>query len=244
MATGAGVKPLVFTRQGLAELDRNALGELGIPTILLMEHAAMGLAREIGPLCRESGEDSPMILCGGGNNGGDGYAVARLLANSGFTPILIACGTPKEGSDCQVNARIAEKMGLECRRFEPGMELSSKVLVDCIFGTGYQPRDAHLSKTAATLSTSDQAIQAVNQAKISEGTAKMIISVDIPSGLDADSGQPGPQCIKADITITLVGLKQGYSKPQAQEYLGRVIVQPDIGVPDWFSRRHAITTPS
>jgi NAD(P)H-hydrate epimerase len=153
------------------------------------------------------------IACGGGNNGGDGYVVARHLANAGWD-VRIACALPIEAlrGDAAVMARIVRAMGIRC----DGLGESRRVLVDALLGTGFQGR---LRPELA------QAIAAWNAAP-----ARLRVALDLPSGLDADSGAPSEPCVRADATLTFAALKPGLLVPAARACTGEVVLL-EIGAP-------------
>ncbi len=204
----------VLSRAAVLEVDRRAIEEFGIPGIVLMENAARAVAEVV-----LSRLDAPWrecrvgIACGRGNNGGDGWAIARHLVNEGVNVVITALGDPRPGSDAAINANIARQMHIT--EVAPDEEWGVVDLtVDALFGTGL---DRPLEGVAAGL------VDRLN-------AGAPIIAVDIPSGLDADSGQTHGPTIRAAVTVTLVALKPGLLQPEAAVYTGRVVVG-DIGVP-------------
>ena len=215
----------VFTAAESRELDALCLSEFAIPSIVLMENAALGIAS----VAREqlAGVEDPCVLifCGPGNNGGDGLATARHLANDGTAvSIVISAAAEKYKGDAKINLDIARSMGIPivCAESEPRdaaraarAELGDPDLViDALLGTGL---DRPVTGTMAEL------IQIVN-AYHAEGVP--ILSVDVPSGLDADTGRPaggaGGEVVAADVTVALLGLKPGYLTLAAQAISGRL----------------------
>jgi NAD(P)H-hydrate epimerase len=159
-----------------------------------------------------------LILCGGGNNGGDGLAVARHLHNRGAQVSIALTTQPEEyKGDAQTNFNICREMRLPIAPTDPDSIRNSKakLVVDAIFGTGLNrpPRDPF-----------PQIVDAVKHSRIP------VLAIDLPSGLDCDSGEPLGACIQATHTITFVAEKVGFTKPQARKYLGDVIIG-DIGCP-------------
>jgi hydroxyethylthiazole kinase-like uncharacterized protein yjeF len=215
---------LIFDRLSIRQVDRAAIEEYGIPGIVLMENAARGLARQTLNMLDETSSRASLVLifCGSGNNGGDGYALARDLHNAGVDVAVVAVGEPKPGSDAATNRTICHRMGLrelglnELDNFDQTYQVD--LVVDAIFGTGL---DRPVSGVAA------QAILWINESK------RPVLAVDVPSGLDCDTGKPlgGPAgAVRATRTITLVGVKVGFERLEAQKYLGEVEVV-DIGAP-------------
>lgn len=219
--------PLVFDRDSIRAVDRAAIHEYGIPGIVLMENAARGLCDHAVEMLDEAGEISPLVLiiCGNGNNGGDGYALARHLHNRGVQVAIIPLGQPRSDSDAGINATICQKMRL--MRVEPGAieQFASanhiSLIVDAIFGTGL---DRPVGGLAAVM------IEWINRA------AAPVLAVDVPSGIDCNSGYALGTAVKATTTVTFVGHKIGFAELHAQKLLGEVVVV-DIGAPRELAER-------
>lgn len=189
-----------------------------------MENAGAGAARIIAELPRDRFPEPFTILCGPGNNGGDGFVIARHLHNRGLdVRIWVAPGTEfRSGSDAAVNFLIVRKMQL--RLVEPGPAgspwlpeglLSEGTLVDALFGTG-------LSRSL------EGGFLAVVREMNSSG--RPIVAVDIPSGLDADTGKILGSAVKAERTITFAAEKTGFHLREGPAHCGQVDVV-DIGIP-------------
>jgi NAD(P)H-hydrate epimerase len=189
-----------------------------MPGIILMENAARAVAElawsEYG------GAKSPrmLILCGGGNNGGDGLAVARHLHNRGGAITLGLTVDPKRYTgDALINWTIINAMGLDIQSATGHLIESAHegLIIDAIFGTGLtqSPRPPFPDLCAAV-----------------ENCRCPVLAVDLPSGLDCDTGQPLGSCIRATRTVTFVAEKIGFAHPQAAQYTGTVTVA-DIGCP-------------
>jgi NAD(P)H-hydrate epimerase len=222
----------VFDREGVRRVDRAATEEYGIPGMVLMENAARGLLIHASEMLDEvpaaSHPRRVLILCGSGNNGGDGYALARHLHNHGHEVTLAPIGQPRSGSDAHRNRAICRHMRLMEQPFdevEHGNGREFDLIVDAIFGTGL---DRPVTADAA------RAIKWINAA------ARPTLAVDVPSGLDCDTGRPLGVCVQATRTVTFVGLKIGFLGLDAQKLLGEVQVA-DIGAPreviERFGRR-------
>ena len=207
-----------LTRAQVREIDRRASEQYHIPSIVLMENAARSVADVARGMLRREGIRSALILCGGGNNGGDGLAIARHLHNRG-TPVFIGLTidpTSLKG-DALVNWQIVQAMSLPYAPASPDLVLehSRDLIIDAIFGTGLteapRPPFGELAKT-------------VND------DAGPVLAVDVPSGLDCDTGKPPGDCIRANVTVTFVAEKVGFAEPVARRFLGDVVVG-DIGCP-------------
>lgn len=195
--------------------------ELGFPGIVLMENAARGIADVV--LRRFPRPGGPIaVVCGPGNNGGDGLAAARHLANAGLA-VRIHLVTPEEtyraGSDPGINLRIAKALGLPLRE-DVRLE-DAPVLLDAVFGTG-------LSRTVRDPYRT--AIRALAEAP------GAVVAVDVPSGLDANTGERLGVCVPAAVTATMVAPKIGFTLADGPALVGDVEVV-DIGVPPELIRR-------
>jgi hydroxyethylthiazole kinase-like uncharacterized protein yjeF len=220
-------------------VDRQAVTELGIPSIVLMENAARNCSAVVVDLLRERGkpgaEGPPraLILCGGGNNGGDGYAMARHLSIAGIEVTVLAATDPAElKADAAVNCEIVKRLGLplliatdaQAVRRHEGSFSDADVIVDALLGTGF---------SGQVRGPVDEMIERCNAAGRA-GAA--VVSVDVPSGLDCQTGEAAQSAVRATVTVTFVARKTGFASPAAQQYLGRVVVA-DIGVPPALVRR-------
>lgn len=218
-----------LTRAQVRDVDRRAIEDYGMPGVLLMENAGRNAAEEARKiLVDDSNLRSVVILCGGGNNGGDGYVIARHLKNWGLSVSLYAT-TPLEKltGDAAINARIWQKMKGHSRPLESADELNAAsatwartgLIVDSLLGTGFS---GELRPHMAAV------IAAANRASADSGIP--ILAIDLPSGLDCDTGVPANPTIRADTTVTFVAQKIGFRSSQAREHLGRIVVC-DIGAP-------------
>jgi NAD(P)H-hydrate epimerase len=212
-------EPLVrLTRAQIREIDRRASEDYHIPGIVLMENAARGVADAASSMLDRIERPQVMIACGGGNNGGDGLAVARHLHNRGVgIEVGLAWSTAPRG-DAGLNWLIVQAMMLPTKplhngRIEPRSEVD--LVIDALFGTGLtRPIEGDLVKL----------VEAINQAKAP------VLAIDVPSGLDADTGRPLGACIRATHTVTFVAQKAGFADPNSERYTGKVTVA-DIGCP-------------
>lgn len=216
---------LWLPRKVIREIDAVAVRELEIPSLLLMENAARGVCDRLMSLLPEQQKHvvKIVILCGPGNNGGDGLCVARLLAADGLTPdvrLIIAGKTLSE--DAAANLKYLQNAGYPVTQDHTG-NLVRRVaelgpddwIVDALMGTGItgNPRQEF-----------SEVIDAANSSRAS------ILAVDLPSGLDCDTGTASGSCIRAKQTVTFVAQKSGFRNPAAAEYTGEVQVC-HIGIP-------------
>jgi NAD(P)H-hydrate epimerase len=209
---------LRLTRQQVREIDRRAIEEYHIPGIVLMENAARAAADVACDMLDGDCVGEVLILCGGGNNGGDGLAVARHLHNRGADVDLALTIDPATyKGDALTNWRIVSAMKIPWQPADPQQiaQTTAVLLIDAIFGTGLSepPRDPFAAIVAAV-----------------EHSRVPALAIDLPSGLDCDTGKPLSACIRATRTVTFVAEKAGFAAPGAAEYTGLVTVG-DIGCP-------------
>jgi NAD(P)H-hydrate epimerase len=211
-------------------LDKLAVDEFGVPSIVLMENAA----RHVTDVALDGLEsiESPKVLvvCGPGNNGGDGLAAARHLHNAGLRVTVFLAGNPAQYSgDARTNLDIVNHMGLRIFQMDPANPAkslgsaaaglgASDLVIDALVGTGLS-RD--LDPTFERL---------VNEINGLGADGVPVLAVDLPSGMDADTGVPRRVAVRATATVTFAGIKEGFFALEAQPFLGEVVVA-DIGAP-------------
>ena len=211
----------VVTAAEMRQIDQDTIEGIGIPGIVLMETAGSAIVRAIEghyPTCQRIG-----ILAGKGNNGGDGIVIARQLTHIGRDVHLFLV-SPQESftGEAHINLQIAKNLGLQIEEILTDRETSlnhiasCELLVDAIFGTGL--RGAVRDPIAAV-------INAINH------LPTPILSVDLPSGLDADTGHPLGTCAQADRTVTIGLPKRGLLMHPGAELAGKLEVV-DIGFPE------------
>jgi NAD(P)H-hydrate epimerase len=213
---------LVLTREQVRELDRRAVAELGIPSIVLMENAGRSAA---DCLCQLGISGPVVICCGKGNNAGDGFVIARHLQLRGHpVRVLLFSDPDKLSGDAAINFQIVQKCGIAWEQIElPGESQRLKKslsgatwLVDALLGTG---------STGEPRPPLDNVIDAMNARGVP------IFAVDLPSGLDCNTGHASAHTIRATHTCTFVAAKPGLIVPSAQPFVGQCHIA-DIGVPD------------
>lgn len=202
------------------ELDRRAIADYGIPALVLMENAGRGAAETLLSL----GVHGPVVICcGKGNNGGDGLVIARHLHNLEIDVKVLLFATPHDLSpDAAANWKTISQAAIPAEvmsKFDES-RLSAALaraewVVDALYGIGLQ---------GPVRPPLDAVIAAINASQA------RIFAVDIPSGLDGDTGEPLGATVRARHTATFVAPKQGYANPAAATWLGKVHVI-DIGVP-------------
>jgi NAD(P)H-hydrate epimerase len=228
-----------LTREQVRELDRRAIEEYGVPGVVLMENAGRGAAEL---LMRLNPERRPVVVCcGKGNNGGDGFVIARHLDNNRYPVIVVLFADPNTlTGDAAVNYGIVAKSRLpillphSSEKITDQDELDDLLkspgwVVDALFGTG-------LSGTVRE--PFDWVIHRLNRAR--DGGVN-ILAVDIPSGLDCDTGESLHPTVRATHTVTFVAPKAGFANPDAKKWLGTLHVA-DIGAPRALLKQYGITT--
>ena len=209
---------IYLTRAQVRDVDRRAIEEFGVPGVVLMENAGRGAADVLLDL----GVKGPVsICCGKGNNGGDGFVMARHLDNHGI-PVRVLLFTQPEQltGDAAINFHIIQRSGIAVL-VEPDLPTVTRELhtaawvVDALFGTGLAgPVRPPLDRVIAAINASGQPV----------------LAVDIPSGLDCDMGLALGETVRATHTTTFVAAKVGFANPAAGQWLGQVHVV-DIGAP-------------
>ena len=223
-----------MSRQRVREFDAWAISEMGIPSVVLMENAGKNCASVIIDMLERISTDNVTIIAGTGNNGGDGFVIARHLYNASVKVRVVVLGDiDRIAGDARTNLVILEKMDIPvisidldesvCRRIKE-LTSDSGLLVDAIFGTGL---------SGACREPYPVIIQCIN------GLGIPVAAVDIPSGLDCDLGVPtdGVNAIKAQLTVTFVAMKEGFVVGCASEYTGKVLTA-SIGIKPtshWYS---------
>jgi hydroxyethylthiazole kinase-like uncharacterized protein yjeF len=207
----------------MRNIDRRATERFGVPSIVLMENAAIAVVDAIFERYPDS--DRVALLCGTGANGGDGFAVARHLENRGVVPVIVVVGDRASiKGDARTNLTICERLGIPIHDVNDanGVETAlahaadADVVVDAIFGTG-------LNRAPAGF-----------HADVIRGLAELrlpVLAVDLPSGSNASSHEPFEPCVQAEVTVTFAAPKVCHVFQPAALYCGDVIVA-DISIPE------------
>jgi NAD(P)H-hydrate epimerase len=220
------VSTFTLTREQVRELDRRAIDGFGVPGVVLMENAGRGCAEL---LMRLNPERKPtVILCGPGNNGGDGFVIARHLDNHGWpVSVHIVAKHNRTRGDADINFDILFASGIQYTQYRPNLfeqqhrdfferdYQNAAWVIDALFGTGL---DRPLAEPY------DWVVGVVNS------SGKPVLAIDIPSGLDCDTGEPLGPTVRATHTATFVAPKRGFLNPKSREWTGEVHVI-DIGAP-------------
>lgn len=215
----------VFSQEALHSIDTDATEQYNIPSIVLMENAAKGAATIILDSTDAQVQNKIVILCGLGNNGGDGYGVARHLANAGCNISILQLGEPTS-KDAKINASICSAMHIFQAPWAEDACNNATLFIDAIFGTG-------LDRTVTG--------KYADAIHVCNAHLSPCISLDIPSGMDCNSGLPLGCCIEAAMTISFVGMKLGFLEESAQHALGEVVIA-DIGCPQALLQKYSSST--
>jgi hydroxyethylthiazole kinase-like uncharacterized protein yjeF len=212
----------ILSAESMREVDRTAIEELGIPSMVLMENAAIGVVDAIGEVYEEA--ESAAIFCGPGNNGGDGLAIARHLAVRGYD-VRVFLMTNLRGlrGDSEVQLGICRRQGLNIQEIASegdlveALEIAREVdvIVDALFGTGLvRPLDGLYAEL----------VEELNDLPVPR------VSVDLPSGLNGSRSIPMGPHVQADLTVTFAAPKMAHIFPPASDAVGELIVA-DLGIP-------------
>ncbi len=204
-----------LTAAEMREADRRCIEEIGIPGAVLMNNAGAAVFREI--------ERGPVgVVCGKGNNGGDGFVVARLALLAGMKTRVVLVGDPEKiAGDAATFLRVYQNLGGTIHVAQSEVEAANAVralsdyavLVDALLGTGTQGE-----------------VRGPIRAAIETWPKVRTIAVDLPSGMNADTGEVCGVCVRADVTVTFQWPKCGFLNSHAKAFLGKLVVA-DIGIP-------------
>ena len=223
---------LLMSRDQVRAFDAWAINELGVPGVVLMENAGRSCAELIEEKLSAIVKPRVCIFCGMGNNGGDGFVIARHLLNRGFTVVVVLCGDRnKIKGDAKTNLDILEGLGAPIEQLDvdniddskgrvAALAQGADMIVDAIFGTGL---------TGGLRDEYKRLIVGIN------ALGRPILAVDIPSGLDCDTGQTLGEAIRADWTVTFVAVKKGFALEGARAQTGEIFVA-SIGVEPSYKR--------
>ncbi len=214
----------IVTAAQMREIDAETIRRIGVPGLILMEHAGLLTARAIHDRYGPMGGRKVVILCGKGNNGGDGFVVARLLMAAGAQVTCYLAGNPADvAGDARANLDAFAGLGGQIvASADAGLRTLSAdlaaadLIIDALFGTGLnQPLRTPLS----------------DWVNATHGAAAPVVAIDIPSGVNGDTGAVLGTAIRADLTVTFCRPKRGHFMTPGAELTGKLVVA-DIGIPD------------
>lgn len=217
----------ILSRDNCRKIDYETIKNIGIPSIVLMENAAS----EIVNLIRDMG-DKITIFCGVGNNGGDGLAIARklYLLNKDVEVILVG-NINKLTNDCNLNLQIVKNLNISVTNINGEFSktdiiekvINSDYIIDSIFGIGLNRDVSGIYKDI---------IEIIN------GYSKFTVAVDIPSGMDANTGKELKVVVKANLTCTVEVMKKGFMSTKAIDLTGDIKVI-NIGIPNYIKEQNS-----
>lgn len=221
----------VVTAEQMREMDRRATEEFGVPSLLLMENAGRAVADAACELLGDVENKLILVACGPGNNGGDGFVAARHLRQAGALPIIAYFGDrEKARGDALANIEIAENSGMDIvvnpdpKGSWDWLPRELDLIIDALLGTGIkgelrQPYADIIARICGTRT----------------GAGCPVVSVDIPSGVDSDTGQTLGPAVIADVTVTFALPKVGTVTYPGASFVGKLVVA-DIGIPEKVTR--------
>lgn len=229
----------VVNAKQMREIEDRAIREFGIPSLLLMENAAYAVMQEVRKILVDRNPDltgrKVTIFVGKGNNGGDGLAVARHLAMLEVDVTVYTFAKEEEfKGDAALNYKLYQNTGEKLftiegekqRRLARFSLSQAEIIIDAIYGTGFR---------GALPSLVEEYVEEINRAQA------FVVSVDIPSGVEADTGKVYRSAVCAQTTVTFGLPKMGHFLGKGPEYSGRVVVDP-ISIPDRFLKYEEIST--
>jgi NAD(P)H-hydrate epimerase len=215
----------VLNASQMREADRRTIEEIGIPSLVLMENAGRQVVAAIEAVHTDLSERQVAVLCGRGNNGGDGFVAARTLLQRGVDVSVFLIGSVSEvRGDARVNLEILGRLGVAVVEIADSQswelhfsEVSDcTLIIDAVFGTGLRAPLSGLMETV---------VADVN------GSGIPVVAIDLPSGLAADSHEPIGDSIEAGMTVTLAAPKLSLVLPPAETRAGDIVIA-DIGIPN------------
>lgn len=216
----------VVTAEEMREIDRRAIEVIGIPGVVLMENAGRAVADTVKKLLSNVANPRVCIFAGKGNNGGDGFVVARHLANSEVRVKTFLLGEIGQvQGDAKTNLDILIGMGMEVEELNADMLPTARVavsmsdlVIDAVFGTGFKGEvEGYVSHVIDTINES----------------GRPVVAVDVPSGLDSTTGMVSSSCIRATYTVTFGLPKVGLLLYPGAAYAGELVIA-DIGIPGFL----------
>lgn len=210
----------VVTAKEMADMDKFAIEKIGIPGMVLMENAGREVVAVIKEKLGTVEHKTIVIFCGKGNNGGDGYVIARYLLDMGANVQTYLVGKTEEvKGDAKSNLKILQDLGhivLPISRLEHvDLSKGAHLVVDALLGTGVR---------GALKGLLAQIVEKINEMDAP------VIAVDLPTGMEADTGAINGACVRANSTVTMAYLKSGLLLSPAREHAGDVVVA-NIGMP-------------
>lgn len=225
------MRRLILSKEEILKIEKETVEKYGIPNIILMENAGRESFFELKKLIRNFRDKRFLIFCGKGNNGGDGFVLARYLFNHNIKVKVFYFGKPEEFTDISFqNFKILNQLKVDTNPID-NLKLKSIIVekekditIDALLGIGIR------GKIEGKMA---EIIDFINKNK------NFTVSIDIPSGLNADTGEIHGICVKSDITLSMGFLKKGFFIGKGPENCGRIRLL-DIGFPKYFYQENEI----
>jgi NAD(P)H-hydrate epimerase len=222
---------LLATAEQMQRYDRTAINAYTIPGLLLMENAGRAFVESLVDVAGPLGGKTVAVVCGKGNNGGDGFVIARHLLNRGCSVHVVLLGQRAQvRGDARVNLKSVERLAkerrskLRFREMKSARALSSlhkpDIIVDALFGTGF---------SGSVRGLQQRGIEWINAQR------SFVAAVDIASGVDASSGSVGNVAVRANLTVTMGLAKVGHYVGRGCDHSGNVVIA-DISIPEFVFR--------
>jgi NAD(P)H-hydrate epimerase len=217
----------------IQNVDKRAIEELGIPGVVLMENAGIAVVRQMEKNLGNLQDKKVCIFAGKGNNGGDGYVIARHLYNKGVkVKVFLLAEKEAVTGDAKINLNILHNIGLDVIEVSESRDWDkvkiaaafADYLIDALLGTGYK---GELSGNML------EAVRVINEA------GKVVVAVDVPSGVNADNGQVAGTAVLAHYTVTFSLLKPGLLLYPGAQQAGKILVE-DIGIPNTLLENNSV----
>ena len=212
----------LVTVNDMRELEKTAFDEYKVPSLVMMENAAQGFCEELKTAFGDLKGKKVNVFCGSGNNGGDGFAIARLLSVRGaVSKVFVGFDLDKLKGDARTNYELAVTFGIPISEFS-GLIDKCDIAVDALYGTGFH---------GEIIDEEAEMVHYMNN------SGAFVAAVDMPSGAMADNGEVSKSCVKADLTVTFGAAKIGQFLYPAKKYVGKLVVSP-ISIPDELIKAH------
>ncbi|HOK56333.1 MAG TPA: NAD(P)H-hydrate epimerase [bacterium] len=218
------MKKIILTREEILKIEKETVEKFGISNLILMENAGRESFYVIKKILKDIKNRKFFILCGKGNNGGDGFVLTRYLFNNGANVKVFYLGKPEDFTDISfLNFEILRRLKIDTESINDlklkGLKIERKdVFIDAILGIGIKGEIKGDMRNV---------IEFINKSSI------YTVSIDIPSGLDADTGEIHGVSVKSNITISMGFLKKGFFTGKGPEYVGKIKLV-DIGFPKYY----------
>jgi NAD(P)H-hydrate epimerase len=229
----------LVTAAEMKALDADTIERVGIPSLVLMERAALAVVERLG--CGDFDLARAVCVCGTGNNGGDGIAIARLLSLAGHEALVVLVGDDaRMSADARIQLAIAKNSGVRTVCYVDGILRAQRAttIVDALFGVGLtRPLAGVFAQAAAEINActtrgaqgASEALDASDMQARHRAKGAHVLAVDVPSGISSDTGAILGVAVRADATVTFAYNKQGLAVDPGKAHAGDLLIA-DIGI--------------